>query len=93
MIDKKYTKINNIILTNERFIIKILKDFENLEIDNIECIFNSKIKITYYNNLWCILCNTKKDIYIIEKLFICYNVWKTLKNNIIIRIDPMISKN
>lgn len=92
MNDKGYTKFKNIILTNKDFIINVLKDFDNLEIDNINLFLNSKIKIIYHNNFWSILCNTKKEIYMIEKLFICYNIWKTFKNNIIIRIDPIISR-
>lgn len=92
MINKNYTKFKNVILTNKDFIINVLKDFENLEIDNIEKFFDSKIKITYHNNLWSILCDTEKVIYIIEKLFICYNIWKIFKNNILIRIDPTFSK-
>lgn len=92
MINKNYTKFKNVILTNKDFIINVLKDFENLEIDNIEKIFDSKIKIIYHNNLWSILCDTEKVIHIIEKLFICYNIWKIYKNNILIRIDPTFSK-
>ena len=36
MIDKGYTKFQNIIITNKDMVINILKDFENLEIENAD---------------------------------------------------------
>jgi hypothetical protein len=92
MNDKGYTKIKNIILTNKEIIINILKDFEDLEIENISNYFNYKICIIYHNNFWSILCNDV-TINIIEKIFIIYNIWESFKNNVIIRVDPNISNN
>ena len=90
MNDKGYTKLNNIILTNKEIIINILKDFEDLEIENVRNYFNYKVVINYHNNLWSILCNDF-TISIIEKTFIIYNIWKSFNNNIIIRVDPNMS--
>lgn len=90
MNDKGYTKINNVILTNKEIIINILKDFEDLEIENIKKYINHKVVIDYHNNLWSILCNNY-TISIMEKIFIIYNIWKSFNNNIIIRTDPNIS--
>jgi hypothetical protein len=90
MKDKGYTKFKNIILTNKEIIINILKDFEDLEIENIQKHFNYKIVVNYHNNLWSILCNNV-TINIIEKIFIIYNIWESFKNNVIIRVDPNIS--
>lgn len=88
--DKGYTKLNNIILTNKEIIINILKDFENLEIENIKYYLNYRIGINYHNNIWSISCNDL-TINIIEKFFIIYNICNLFKNNVIIRIDPNIS--
>lgn len=90
MIDKGYTKFQNVIITNKDMVINILKDFENLEIENIENYFNYKIIINHHNNLWSLLCN-HVTVNIIEKTFICYNIWKSFKHNIIIRADPKIT--
>lgn len=68
MIDKGYTKFQNVIITNKDMIINILKDFENLEIENIENYFNYEIIINHHNNLWSLLCN-HITINIIEKNF------------------------
>lgn len=88
-----YIRIDNNIITNNETIIDILSDFENFEIKNIENHFNSKITTNYHNNLWSMSCNSNTCINILEKMFICYNIWKLYKNNIIVRIDPKISKN
>lgn len=90
MIDKGYTKFQNIIITNKDMVINILKDFENLEIENIENYFNYEIIINHHNNIWSLLCN-HITINIIEKTFISYNIWKSFKHNIIIRADPKIT--
>jgi hypothetical protein len=90
MLNKGYTKFQNIIFTNKEVIINILKDFEDLEIENIEKWFKYKIIMNYHNHLWTILCDDI-TINIIEKTFIIYNIWRSFKNNIIIRVDPDIS--
>lgn len=87
-----YIKFNDIIITNNKTIINNLTDFENLEIEYIEKWSNSKITITYHSNMWSILCKSNESIKILEKLFICYNIWKTFKFNITFRIDPRLSK-
>ena len=65
--NKGYVKFENVILTDKKFIINILKDFEDLEIEFIEKTFKSKIIITYHNNFWTILCKVHKALYIVEK--------------------------
>lgn len=88
----EYIKFNDVILTNNETIINNLKDFENLEIEYIEKWSNSKITTTYHNNLWSIICKSNESIKILEKMFICYKIWKTFKFNITFRIDPKISE-
>lgn len=90
MINKGYTKVGNIIFTNKETIINTIRDFENIEIESIENFFHYKIIINDHNNFWSITCNDN-TINIIEKVFICYNIWKLFKHNIIIRVDPKIS--
>lgn len=90
MNDKGYIKLKNVILTNKEIIINILKDFEDLEIENIQNYLNYTIVINYHNNIWSILCNNF-TIDIIEKIFIIYNICESFKNNVIIRVDPDIS--
>lgn len=90
--DNGYLKFNDIIITNNKTIIDNLTDFENLEIEYIEKWSNSKIAITYHNNLWSIICKSNESIKILEKMFICYKIWKTFKFNITFRIDPKLSR-
>lgn len=90
MINKGYTKVGNVIFTNKEIIINTIRDFENIEIESIENFFHYKIIINHHNNFWSITCNDN-TINIIEKVFICYNIWKLFKHNIIIRVDPKIS--
>jgi hypothetical protein len=90
--NNEYIKFNDVIFTNNETIINNLKDFENLEIEYIEKWSNSKITITYHNNLWSIICKSNESVKIVEKMFICYRIWKTFKLNITFRIDPKISK-
>lgn len=87
-----YLKFNDIIITNNKTIINNLTDFENLEMEYIEKWSNSKITITYHSKLWSIICKSNKSIKVLEKMFICYNIWKTFKFNFTFRIDPRLSK-
>lgn len=90
-LDKGYEKIDNIIFFNNKQYLKLLIDFENLEIECIESKFNIKVILNnYHNRLWSIVLkpNNETCINFLEKFFIQCNILKTQKYYYLIRIDP-----